>query len=155
MTKLINKTSRKLSVSDDDATTALNREIIPLLGLLRDRLNDILATTDLTQVLDNTEITYDWHASRYGSLFINQIAGATLAIDISDDMAVASFVEGHRINVVIRNATGAPMTISWSSDFSANGAIIVDGETATWLFQVGPLGWPTGRIVQVGDVAVV
>lgn len=154
--KLVDFASRVTGIEKDEILAWANREALPLLRAVRQRLNLLLADTDCDHEASHAAASYSWAAWRYGSLFIEQDSGAALAISLDEAaLGAESYDEGRRFCLAIANGTGGSLTVTFSADFTANGATLAAGETGTWMFVVAPPDWTGGRLVQAGDAAVI
>jgi hypothetical protein len=116
-------------------------------------LAQLLADTDALH-LANSAAAYEWDAYVNGALFVEQSAGAVLALSYNPKTeALADLPVGRRFTLVVSNGTGGALTISFDSSFKADGAVLAAGELGSWQFMVAPGAWTLAKIVQVGDKA--
>lgn len=115
------------------------------LRLLSDLVNSVKRSINVLLldtrpvVVTSTSATYQWDAYQYGQVWLTQTSGAALEIQASTaSAALSKWQEGRMITFVVENSTGAPLTITLSSDFSGNGTVLADGSIACWNFRVRP-----------------
>lgn len=103
-------------------------------------------------VVTSTTATYSWDAYQYGQVWISKTSGAALELQASTaSVALSKWQEGRMVTAIVGNSTGAPLTVTLSSDFLGNGAVLADGSFGCWNFRVKPASF-TGTSATLVEV---